>query len=68
LHAGGAILETEHEEIRLKLHSCAQFSSPSSGAGLVDAGVHDHPMNGQWLDESGCVLFRTRNPAGVENR
>jgi hypothetical protein len=63
LHSGGAIVEEEAEEIRLQLHTNAQFSSLLSEAGFVDVGVCDQLENGQWLDEGGCVLFRARKPA-----
>jgi hypothetical protein len=63
LHSGGAIVEEEEEEIQLRLHSNAQFSSLLSEAGFVDVSVCDRLLNEQWLDEGGCVLFRARKPS-----
>jgi hypothetical protein len=68
LHSGGAIVEEEEEHIRLRLHSNAQFSSLLSEAGFGDVEVYDQLEDGQWLDDSGCVLFRARKPPDGSNR
>jgi hypothetical protein len=62
LHADGAPVAREEEEIRLQLHSNAQFSLLLSAAGFVDVEVYDQLKDAQWLHESGCVLFRARKP------
>ena len=67
LHTGGAPVAREVEQIRLQLHSNAQFASLLSEAGFGDVEVYDQFKDAQWLDEGGCVLFRARKPPDGSN-